>query len=79
MTARSIDQVLTDHADRLMSLVGVVATAQGLDGDQPCINVYVVEKTAELLRQIPDAIEGYPVVVRQAGQIQALDELDGHR
>jgi hypothetical protein len=62
-----------------MSLTGVVATAHGLAGGQPCINVYAVTKTAELLRQVPDAIEGYPVLVRQAGQIQAQDELDGHR
>lgn len=76
MAARTIEQVLKDHTGELMALTGVVGTAQGLTDDKPCIKVYVVKKTSALGRKIPKALEGYPVVVQETGEIKSLGEPD---
>ena len=73
MQEKTIEQALADHTDSLMSLPGVVGTAQGLCDGQPCIKVFVVKKTPELLRQIPAEIEGYTVAVEETGEIKALE------
>jgi len=73
MPARTIEQVLRDHTEELMALIGVVGTAQGLADDRPCIKVYVGKKTPEFEREVPNVLEGYPVVVEEIGQIEALD------
>ncbi len=52
MQEKTIEQALADHTDSLMSLPGVVGTAQGLCDGQPCIKVFIVKKTPELLGQI---------------------------
>ena len=71
---KPIEQVLQEHTDSLMALPGVVGTAQGLCADKPCIRVFVVEATEELLKQIPEEIEGYTVDVLQTGEFKALDQ-----
>ncbi len=55
-----------------MTLPGVVGTAQSEQDGKPCIMVLVVELTDELKRQIPDELEGYPVVISETGEIKAL-------
>ena len=40
----------------------------------PCIKVLVVEKTSELLAQIPPEVEGYTVEVLESGEIKARDD-----
>ena len=73
MTNKTIEQVLKEHTDHLMSLPGVVGTAQGeLDG-KPCIKVFVVKKTPELTKQIPANLEGFPVIIEETGEFKALD------
>ena len=74
LVEKPIEQVLQEHTDSLMALPGVVGTAQGLCADEPCIQVFVVEATEDLLKQIPKEIEGYTVDVQQTGEIKALDQ-----
>jgi len=71
---KTIEQVLKEHTASLMALSGVVGTGQGLCSDEPCIRVFVVEATEELLKQIPGEIEGYTVDVQQTGEIKALEQ-----
>ena len=73
MQEKTIEEALAEHTDSLMSLPGVVGTGQGLCDGQPCIKVFVVKKTPELLRQIPAEIEGYTVAVEETGEIKALE------
>ena len=73
MPEKTIAQVLEQHTDALMSLPGVVGTGQGECSGRPCVKVLVVEKTSELLSQIPAAIEGYTVEVQEVGEIKALE------
>jgi hypothetical protein len=72
MPAKAIDEVLREHAKSLMSIPGVVGTAQGLCDDKPCIKVYVIEETPELEGKIPQIIGGYPVMIEETGEIRAL-------
>jgi hypothetical protein len=74
MPAKPIERVLSEHTDDLMSLPGVIGTAQGLRENKPCIMVLVIKKTTELNQKIPDVLEGYPVVVEETGEIRALPE-----
>ncbi len=75
MPVRSIEKVLSRHTDDLMSIDGVIGTAQGvLDDNKPCILVFVIKKTPELDKKIPDIIEGYPVKVEETEEIRAFPE-----
>lgn len=73
VTKKFIQEVLKEHTNRLMSLTGVVGTAIGECSGQPCIKVFVVQKTPTLLQQIPATLDGYPVAVEVSGEIRALD------
>ncbi len=72
MAGKPIETVLKEHTDRLMSLPGVVGTAIGVCEGTPCIKVLVVKKTPQLVNEIPQTLEGYPVVIEETGEIRAL-------
>ena len=73
MPGQTIEEVLSQHTDSLMSIPGVVGTAIGACEGKPCIRVLVVEKTPELLEKIPSTLEGFVVDVQETGEIRALD------
>ena len=73
MREKTVQAVLKEHTDSLMSLPGVVGTAQGECDGKPCIKVFVAKKTPQLLSQIPSSLEGYLVAVEETGEIRALD------
>ena len=72
MPAKAIDEVLKEHSRAIMSIPGVVGTAQGLCDDKPCIKVYVIQETPELEQKIPPILEGYPVMIEETREIRAL-------
>lgn len=74
MPAKTIEQVLEQHTQELMSIPGVVGTAEGLCGRNLCVKVYVTKKTPDLERKIPDTLDGYPVTIEETGEIRALPE-----
>ena len=76
MPEKTIQQVLTDHSASLMALPGVVGVGQGECSGQPCIRVLAAKKTDELLKLVPQVIEGYQVAVDETGEIKALEEED---
>ena len=69
---KPIAEVLSEHTDSLMALPGVIGTAQGDQAGNPCVMVLVVELTDDLTRQIPNELDGYPVVITETGEIKAL-------
>ncbi len=73
MPEKTIEAVLKEHTNTLMSLPGVVGTAQGECAGKPCIKVFVVKKTSDLLKQIPATLDGYAVEIQVTGEIKALD------
>jgi hypothetical protein len=74
VASETIEEVLKKHTKELMSIPGVVGTAQGLCDKKPCIKVFVIKKTSELDQKIPANLEGYPVVIEETGKIRALPE-----
>ena len=73
MARINIQEVLKRHTDELMAVTGVVGVAEGESQGAPCIRVFVVGRNPELLRRIPDALEGYPLRIEESGEFQALD------
>ncbi len=70
---KSIDEVIKQYSDSLMSVPGVVGLYHGLDDSgHTCLKVMVKEKTPELERQLPKQIDGYPVIIEETGEIRPL-------
>jgi hypothetical protein len=67
----TVTQVLERHTDRLMSLPGVVGTAEGECSGRPCILVLVERVTPSLRQAIPSELEGIRVEIRETGRVQA--------
>ena len=74
MPEKTIQEVRKEHTGELMAVPGVVGTAIGMCNERPCIKVYVVKKTPELDRKIPDTLEGYPVMTEETGEFRRLPE-----
>lgn len=69
---KTIGEVLKEHTRELMSVPGVVGTAEGMCDDRPCIKVYVIKNRPEQVRKIPDTLEGYPVKVEVTGEFRTM-------
>jgi len=67
----TIQEALDKHTRDLVALDGVQGTAQGRCDEQPCITVYVLEKTPELRQAVPDTLEGYPVSLVKTERFEA--------
>ena len=72
MPTKTIEEVLKEHTNELMSVSGVVGTGQGLCDNKPCIKIFVIRKTEALDQKIPDTLEGYPVMIEETGEIKVL-------
>src|SRR6266704_6676984 len=73
MPEQTIEAVLEQHTGSLMSLPGVVGTAIGECEGKPCIKVFVIRKTRELIAKIPPALHEFQVAIEESGEIRALD------
>ena len=67
----NITQVLERHTDSLMTIPGVVGTAEGSCAGRPCILVFVRQATSEVRKAVPQQIDGFTVELRESGPIQA--------
>lgn len=67
----TVTQVLERHTAQLMSVAGVVGTAEGECAGHPCILVLVERVTPALRRAIPPELEGIPVEIRETGRVEA--------
>jgi hypothetical protein len=72
MPRKSIREVLKSHTDELMAVPGVMGVAEGESQGRPCIRVFVVDKNSDFLRELPDTIDGYRLLVVESGNFQAL-------
>lgn len=70
---RSIDSVLADHTDELLSLPGLVGAGIGRRDGAPCLKVYVQQHSESLDEAVPTTLEGYEVIVEEIGPVRALD------
>lgn len=74
MSSSSLKAVLRQHTPALMSLPGVVGTAQGLCEGAACIKVLVTDKTPQLEQEVYDILKDYPYEIQQTGEIKALPD-----
>lgn len=74
MPEMTIEAALKKHTEALMSLPGVVGTAQGLCEGRDCIKVFVRQRMPELERRIPAVLDGYPVSIEETGEFRAIPE-----
>ena len=72
MPGTNIREVLKRHTDELMAMPGVVGVAEGQSRGGPCIKLFVVDRNSELLKRIPDNLEGYPLQIEESGEFRAL-------
>lgn len=72
MPAQRIEEVQQKHTDEWMSIPEVVGTAIGGCEGKPCIRVFVVEKTQEVMEKIPPEVAGFRVIIDETGEILAL-------
>jgi hypothetical protein len=56
-----------------MVIPGVEGTAIGLFEGKPCIKILSSLEPEQLRTNIPESVEGYPVVIEQTGTFRALD------
>lgn len=78
MPTQDIKTVMEAHVDELMATEGVTAVAIGeLDDGTPCIMVYIVKESDELMARIPGKLDGHPVVVEVSGVIRPMSGDEG--
>jgi hypothetical protein len=67
---KSIEEVIAQYTHQLLSIDGVeVVYAAEDETHQPVITIGVEQKTDEILRWLPQRIEGYPVVIQETGPV----------
>jgi hypothetical protein len=71
---RDINAVLAAHDRELLAVPGVTGVYIGVLDDQktPCLKVMLARRTPEADRDIPNQLEGYPVIVELTGEIRPL-------
>ena len=71
VSQKPIEQVLREQTPSLMKIPGVVGVGQALCADEPCIRIYLAQRTPDIERRIPRRIEGYPTSLEVTGLIRA--------
>ena len=71
MQKETFGQVLARHRE---SLPGVVGTAATLRVREACILVMVSKRPVQLDQLLPATLDGYPVQIRETGEISAFGE-----
>ena len=74
MSRRTIQQVQQEYTDAWMALPGVIGTAIGRHENRPCILILTETDNDRIRENIPQTVEGYPVVIQHAGNVRALEE-----
>jgi hypothetical protein len=74
--ARTIDEVLASHNEELLAIEGVIGSGIFGKDEDSVIFVIVEHPDDETLGQIPQRLEGYPVITVDAGQIREMTGLD---
>ena len=74
MSRRTIQQVQQKYTDAWMAIPGVVGTAIGRRGNQPCILILTETDAERITEALPSMVQGYPIVIEHTGNIRALEE-----
>ena len=69
MSNPKIEEVVSEVTEQWMAIEGVSGVGQGRIGDKDCIEVLVTTKTRKIEDAIPFEFKGFPVKVREVGDI----------
>lgn len=69
-----IAAVLAARTPELMKIAGVSGTGQGARDGRTVFVIYVTRRTPELDRALPHTLDGWPVDVREVGEVRALGD-----
>ncbi len=69
----SIEDAHKALTDSLMLEAGIAGTGISECDGSPCLKVYVVARTDEVMSRIPETFEGYRVTVMESGEIEARE------
>ena len=67
----TIAEVLAGRTGELMKIPGVSGTGEGRHGTEPVVVIYVARLTPDLEKRLPKSLGGYPVEVREIGEVTA--------
>jgi len=71
MSRPTVAEVMKRHAEELLAIPGIAILYESETEDgSPCIKIGLAEDTPEIRAEIPDSLEGYPVVVVDTGSIE---------
>ena len=70
---KTIQQVQDAHTEEWMNISGVEGTGIALCEGKPCIIIFSSKSSEELKGRIPATVEGYPVVIEETGNFNALE------
>ena len=73
MNDKSIEQVLGENTSKWLGIDQVVGVAIGMLDDKPCIRILVASEPERVRQQIPENVEGYPVVIDVTGTLKARE------
>lgn len=74
MSNPKIEEAISEVTDQWMAIDGVSGVGQGRIGDKDCIEVLVTTKTRKIEDTIPSEFKGFPVRVREVGDISIQEQ-----
>jgi hypothetical protein len=67
----SLSETIVLHTPRLLAIPAVAAIGEGTTSDGvPAVVVHVIERTAEVIVEVPDSLDGHPVIVMPMDQLR---------
>lgn len=70
----SIVTVKGKYEGELMAIPGVVGVGIGDCNGKECIVVFIQDRTAQIDREVPGTLDGYPIQIEVTGLIKALPQ-----
>src|SRR5262245_7246238 len=67
----TITEVLAARTPEIIAIPGVIGTGEGSEKGERVFVVFVAHRTPELDAKLPREIDGYTVVIREAGDVTA--------
>ena len=73
MTATTNPKAVIDqHLEWLFDFEDVAGVAEGALNNQPCIKVYLTQENSRTRLELPDELEGLPLVIEVTGSFNPL-------
>lgn len=67
--SRSLEAVIEEHRDRWMEHPDVTGVGIGRCDGSPCVVLYLLRRSEDAERDLPDTVGGYPVRLEVTGRV----------